>query len=549
VKEINKRYGEDISVAYHSDTDKKWLDRLKDKNNLTKIVVSVDMLNESVDLPVVSNVVFWRWTDVARIYLQQFGRWLRWRWLVRYYDYVWWMQNFAWVWWIYEKYKEINWNKWNDNWLDWLDLLDWWEKTEKFRLLGWSLGASEYWIDLSTIGFDILSIEKSLELKTLENYKEYFKWNSEEFVKFWILIDKEKNEIYLNNIESHQKFNLFWILAESWLKNLSIAMWNKEISKITNKQKAQEILKQFFEDMWYEVILDIQEKVRLVKLEDYKEYFKWNGEKFEKFWILRDKEKNEIDLNNIKNPNKFNLFWIKAGSWLKNLSEAMWNKEISKITNKQKVQEILKQFFEDMWYKVVGTQERLEVLKDYEYYFHSHIKEFKDFWILIDEENNKIDLNNIESFKKFYLFWIKAEYWLKNLNTAMWNKELLRITNKQQVQEILKQFFEDIGYKVVVDIQEKVELENLDDYKKYFKWNNEEFVKFWVWINEEKKEINLNNIENPNKFNLFWIKVESWLKNLSEAMWNKEISKITNKQKAQEILKQFFEGMWYEVIA
>jgi superfamily II DNA or RNA helicase len=65
------------------------------------------MYNESVDLPTVSHVVFWRSTDVAKIFLQQFGRGLRGDGLVQYWDYVGSMKNFSWIGNIYEQYKEF----------------------------------------------------------------------------------------------------------------------------------------------------------------------------------------------------------------------------------------------------------------------------------------------------------------------------------------------------------------------------------------------------------------------------------------------------------
>jgi hypothetical protein len=93
------------AIAYHSKNDKiDALERLVNPNDPCRIVVAVDKLNESIDLPIVSNIVFYRYTQDAKLYLQQFGRWLRWTWVVRYYDYIGGMSNFSWIWQIQERY-------------------------------------------------------------------------------------------------------------------------------------------------------------------------------------------------------------------------------------------------------------------------------------------------------------------------------------------------------------------------------------------------------------------------------------------------------------
>lgn len=73
------------------------LEKLIDPEDPCRIVIAVDKLNESIDLPVVSNIVFYRYTEDAKIYLQQFGRGLRGDGIVRYYDYIGGMSNFSWI--------------------------------------------------------------------------------------------------------------------------------------------------------------------------------------------------------------------------------------------------------------------------------------------------------------------------------------------------------------------------------------------------------------------------------------------------------------------
>lgn len=82
---INIQYGQEVAFSYHSSNDQKQhveetnkkhtgLERFADQNDPIKIIIAIGKLNESVDVPTVENVVFWRGTDVAKIFLQQFGR-------------------------------------------------------------------------------------------------------------------------------------------------------------------------------------------------------------------------------------------------------------------------------------------------------------------------------------------------------------------------------------------------------------------------------------------------------------------------------------------
>ncbi len=99
VEIINAQYGQEVAISYHSSNDEKMLveqtgkkhtglERFRDESDPIKIIVAIGKLNESVDVPTVENVVFWRGTDVAKIFLQQFGRGLRGDGMVNYYDYV-----------------------------------------------------------------------------------------------------------------------------------------------------------------------------------------------------------------------------------------------------------------------------------------------------------------------------------------------------------------------------------------------------------------------------------------------------------------------------
>lgn len=67
--------GSGYALSYHSDNDaNRAIDRLRDPQDPCKVIIAIGKLNESIDLPVVKNVVFYRNTSSAKIYLQQFGR-------------------------------------------------------------------------------------------------------------------------------------------------------------------------------------------------------------------------------------------------------------------------------------------------------------------------------------------------------------------------------------------------------------------------------------------------------------------------------------------
>jgi superfamily II DNA or RNA helicase len=85
---INSQCSQEIAISYHSTNDQRvlveqtgkyhtGLERFADPSDPIQIIVAIGKLNESINVPTVENVVFWRGTDVAKIFLQQFGRGLR----------------------------------------------------------------------------------------------------------------------------------------------------------------------------------------------------------------------------------------------------------------------------------------------------------------------------------------------------------------------------------------------------------------------------------------------------------------------------------------
>ena len=95
VDELNAQLWEWVAQTFHSDSEEKCaVQDLKDGK--CQIVVAVNKLNEWIDIPEANNIVFWRWTQVDRLFFQQFWRWLRGG-FVRIFDYVWGVKNFVWL--------------------------------------------------------------------------------------------------------------------------------------------------------------------------------------------------------------------------------------------------------------------------------------------------------------------------------------------------------------------------------------------------------------------------------------------------------------------
>ncbi len=164
---INEQCGAEIALSYHSYNDQKqavsWsqekqsgLHRFAHTADPIKVIVSVGKLNESVDVPTVRNIVFWRGTDIEKIFLQQFGRWLRGDGVVNYYDYVGGLRNFAWIGEIHDQWRGI---------IETRDGGEWDERSASgFRLIGGSAIWEDQSIDLSELGFQIVELTDNVRM-------------------------------------------------------------------------------------------------------------------------------------------------------------------------------------------------------------------------------------------------------------------------------------------------------------------------------------------------------------------------------------------------
>ncbi|MCP4522809.1 MAG: hypothetical protein GY828_01170, partial [Candidatus Gracilibacteria bacterium] len=166
-KEINKVMKKNISLAYHSvSQENNAIGRLENKHDEIKIVVAVDMLNESIDIPTVSDVVFLRKVDQAKIFFQQFGRGLRGKGVVKYWDYVGSMKNFSWIGNIHENYLRIA----DEDDFDGSGRKGANKGKKKFSLIGHKSDSQEYEINLSELGFQVLKLQNERPMTSREYY-------------------------------------------------------------------------------------------------------------------------------------------------------------------------------------------------------------------------------------------------------------------------------------------------------------------------------------------------------------------------------------------
>lgn len=447
--------------------------------------------------------------------------------------------------WLYK-----SWKPWNDNWLEPIESI-WWKEENDSESSSNILSEVYTWLELYWVYGELddehlseswISLELSdKKNKTLKDYEIYFKENQAEFEEFWVKILDDKT-IDLNNIKGPFDNELFLWRAPTTLRNLYKTISSKDFWEITFKIKAQNVLKLFFEKIWYKVNLEIKEKIILKTLDDYKKYFIDNQDEFIVFWVELLENK-VIDLNKIILTNKSELFWWRAYSTLKNLYKLFWM-DIWVITSKLDTQKVLKLFFESIGYEVIFK--KLETINDYETYFIENTEEFTKFWVKI-LDNKNIDLNNTLPLRKDNtLFWGNPKFTLNQFLKLYWIKTF-EVHNIATSRKVLKLFFERIWYNVNLEIEEIMILKTLDDYKKYFIDNQDEFRVFWVEI-LENKTIKLNNISSPNSENkIFWGNPKFTLKKLYNFFW-KDIWRIDNLFKSQVVLKSFFKSLWYNVI-
>ena len=279
---ISKKSGiKDFSLSFHSKNDSnKAISRLRDKNDSCKVILSIWKLNEWIDLPKVENVVFWRWTDSETIFFQQFGRWLRWDWLVKYFDYVWWIKNFAWINNIYQKYNKIKWE--SEIW--------WWEKSKlasKFNLLWGSVWTNEHNINLSNLWLWIVNIKNEFNI-TKEEIIEYFKnikGSEEESYEYWNnLIEDDIKKIEYKWFKINKLIRITWYISnDNLIGSTKFKLWLKFFfNKKNNWKVSREWIINYLktirsnEEESYEYLINLKQKdIQLLSFNNINVYYFW----------------------------------------------------------------------------------------------------------------------------------------------------------------------------------------------------------------------------------------------------------------------------------
>jgi superfamily II DNA or RNA helicase len=186
----------DLALSYHSWNDSnKGLIRLSDKQDPCRILVVVDKMNEGIDAPAIQNVVFWRSTNSSKIFLQQFGRWLRGKKHVRYFDYIWGLSNFIAVHKIYQEYREFSW----DEQMDTGDAA-FTDPRDKFHLIGMNTGTRDNPIDMSILGLRLARIHYGIETSRMVTRDELRT----------LLLNRELSPHHISSHSEWVKFSKMW---------------------------------------------------------------------------------------------------------------------------------------------------------------------------------------------------------------------------------------------------------------------------------------------------------------------------------------------------
>lgn len=356
--EINKQTWENLALPHHSlNTNKNALSSLSDPNNPCKIVIAVWMLNESVDIPKVKNVVFWRDTDVAKIFLQQFWRWLRWKGVVKYLDYIWWLKNFSWLWNIHEEYKAIvkrnnqNSSNKNSNTSKPNKNIQKEENDKKFQIEWCQLFWNDHTVNLASLWFEFSKLKKEIELlvtkKEIENLLFNYEWKNKD-ESFEYLMRLSKPEILKID---YKWLNVTLFPSICGYDENCIPDFGKNSKRVENPKHFQMFIKWIF---WKE----IEEKITKEMIQE--EFFNIQ-------WKNKDNSYNH--LINFKNEDiiKIHFFWKNIDT----LAELAWyNRKWKSLKSPRYFKWFINWLF---WKEIEAPQENLEITKtDIENYLFNY---------------------------------------------------------------------------------------------------------------------------------------------------------------------------------
>ncbi len=214
-EDINTTLGQKgIALSYHSKNDRNdGLETFSSEESTCKILVVVDKMNEWVDIPDLKNIVLWRWTDSMSIFLQQFGRWLRGKKHIRYFDYVGGLMNFIGIHGIYSEYQRYS----SVTSTDPEEPKD--KNDQKFRLIWGYTGTMDTSINMSTIGLRLAKHKNYTDIPPVVSKEELQRMFRENEIlphhisssKDWLLFSKGWNGEYAIERGYHLPRMIEWI--------------------------------------------------------------------------------------------------------------------------------------------------------------------------------------------------------------------------------------------------------------------------------------------------------------------------------------------------
>lgn len=530
---LNSLSDSNSAFAYHSKSkEKNILENFSKSDSEKKILICVDKVNESIDLPVVENIIFYRNTNSWKIFLQQFGRGLRGNWSVNYFDYVWSLKNFSWIWNIYREYKEFvkNKKKSKNDESEIIDEIE--ENDEKFNFYWWNLKTKNFEVNLYDLIEKISNLKENAEL-TEEDVIDFFK---EKDLEYWQgLTIREIKNIKIKWYWIASILSLFWIEWNPINKNI----WFNFLEEIFNiKIKNIELTK-----------------------EDVINFFR---EKDLEYWLsLTNKEKKDIKIKGSWLTAISSLFWINWNSLISN--KEVWFDFLEEIFKKEEInkyrltEEDVIDFFKekDLEYWQGLTKRERAKIKIKWYWIVAISNSFwiewnpisnKNIWLVLLEKifNTKIEIIEKEEISKKYIidffnekdleYWeaipprerkiIKIKwYWLNAISSLFW-VEWNPTSNKDIWLEFLWKIFWN---EEILKLKENSELTKKD----VIDFFNEKDLKYWFHlISEERAKIKIKENWIVSISNLFWIKwnpiknKEIWIKFLEEIFWDEELIKF-----------------------
>lgn len=539
-----KKWLDWFALAFHSQNDSNdGISKLRDKNDPCKVILSIWKLNEWIDLPKVKNVVFWRGTDSETIFFQQFGRGLRWDELVRYFDYVWGIKNFAWINEILVKYEKE---------FDEINKKDWsWDESikKKFSLLGWTTSVNKSNINLFDIWFDILQIKNEDNISK-QDIIDYFK-NIKESV------DESYN--YLINFSNKKiaDFKFKWYKLAALLKITEFKLLKNDL--VTSNGWYKEFICMIFNK---EYIQEVKEQISKNEVIDFLKNYKWQTEEdsYSDLMSFKGKDISDLEYKWHKVVALLTVSWFKF-SINKYINTPSWFQEfISFIFNKEyKKEVVIKEIIED-----VSKDEIITFFKNYDWRTEDESYEYlinllgkvsskiKYKWNSVWEMSKQVWWTNPNKIRIYRGNWFKEFInWLFNKDdNIVWKDEVVNyLKSIKKTKEDSYEYFINFSKKDIASFEYKwfkikkivtmtwwekfniVDVYKIEFYREWVNWffwkeweknNKEDIKKYFKTIKKTEEEsylylFNMNN-KDIRDIDYLWNKITKLVR---LSWWNK----------------------------